>query len=260
MGIFSSILKFAKPVVGFLTGNSIGSQLTRTVLTGLALRKLYSSQQKEINEPSSIQEQETPDFGVRLTESADTSTKIPVVYGNAFTGGKLVDVRMTDNNQTMWYCVVFCERTGVKMSDSVQSVITFKDIYLNNSRVVFKANGYTVDYTVDVNGKQNTSLKDLVEIYCFNNGSTSPVGVEDFTAPSANAYSLMPSWTSTDTMNELVFALVKVTYNKEKNTSGLGTVVAKLSNTMTEPGDCLNDLLTNTRYGAGIAAADIKTS
>jgi len=261
MSFFSSILNFAKPVLGFLTGNSIGSQITRTVLTGLAVRKLYQSQQRENNQQTgtSIQE-EQPDFGVRLQESADPQTKIPVVYGNAFTGGKLVDVRMTDNNQTMWYCLVFSERTGVKLSDSIQSVTTYKDIYYDNSRVVFKANGYTIDYTVDVNGKQNTSLNGLVDIYCFNNGSASPVGVEDFTAPTTAATSLMPSWSGTDTMNELVFCLVKVTYNKEKSTSGLGSVIAKLSNTMTEPGDCLNDLMTNTRYGAGISASDIKTS
>ena len=160
----------------------------------------------------------------------------------------------------MWYCLVFSERTGVKLSDSVQSAITFKDIYWNNSRVVFKANGYTVANTVDVNGSVDSSMEDLVEIYCFNNGSTAPVGVEDFTAPTANAYALMPSWTSTDTMNELVFCLVKVVYDKERNTGGLAPVIAHLSNTMTEPGDCLNDLMTNTRYGAGISASDIKTS
>ena len=58
----------------------------------------------------------------------------------------------------------------------------------------------------------------------------------------------------------LIFALVKIKYNAEKSTTGLGNIVAKLSNNMTQPGDCLNDMLTNTRYGAGIAAADIKSS
>ena len=259
MDFLSSLISVGKSALGFITGKGIGSQLARTVLTGLAVRKLQQAQQNDINTDDSIQEEE-PDFGVRLQSSADPSQKIPVVYGTAFTGGKLIDVRMTDNNQTMWYCLVLSERTGVKMSDSVQSAITFKDIYYNNSRVVFKADGVTIDNTVDVNGKVDHSLKDLVEIYCFNNGSTNPVGVEDFATPTANAYALMPTWTSTDTMDELVFVLCKIKYNKEKNTAGLGTVIAKLSNTMTLPGDVLNDAMTNTRYGAGILPGDIKQS
>lgn len=259
MSFLDNLINVGKSAIGFITGKSIGSQIARTVLTGLAVRKLQQAQQRDLNTDNSIQEEE-PDFGVRLQQTADPSQKIPVVYGTAFTGGKLVDVRMTDNNQTMWYCLVLSERTGTLLSDSSQSVITFKDIYYNNSRVVFKADGFTVDNTVDVNGKVDQSLKDLVEIYCFNNGSTNPVGVEDFATPTANAYDLMPTWTSTDTMDELIFVLCKVKYNKEKNTAGLGSVIAKLSNSMTLPGDVLNDAMTNTRYGAGIPAGDIKQS
>jgi len=259
MSFLSGLGSIAKTAFGFITGSGVGSQIARTVLTGLAVSKMASANQQESNTESSIQE-ETPDFGVRLQQSADPSQKIPVVYGTAFTGGKLVDVRMTDNNQTMWYCLVLSERTGVKLSDSVQSVITFKDIYYNNSRVIFKADGHTIDYCVDVNGKIDRSLDNLVEIYCFNNGSASPTNVEDFATQTATAYSLMPTWTSTDTMNELAFVLCKVKYNKEKNTAGLGSVIAKLSNTMTLPGDCLNDMMTNTRYGASIPAGDINQS
>lgn len=259
MSFLSGLFGVAKSAFGFITGKGIGSQIARTVLTGLAIKKIASANQQESNFESSIQE-EQPDYGVRLQQTADPSQKIPVVYGTAFTGGKLIDVRMTDNNQTMWYCLVLCERTGTLLSDSSQSVITFKDIYYNNSRVVFKSDGHTVDYLVDVNGKIDRSLDDLVEIYCFNNGSTNPTNVEDFTTQTANAYDLMPTWTSTDTMNELVFVLCKVKYNKEKNSAGLGSVIAKLSNSMTLPGDCLNDMMTNTRYGAGIAAGDINQS
>ena len=259
MSLFKNIFSFAKPVVGFLTGNSLGSQITRPVLTGLALRKLYQSDQRENNFESSIQEEE-PDFGVRVQASADPSTKIPVVYGEAFLGGKIVDVRMTDNNQTMWYCLAVCEVTGVKLSDSVQSVITFKDIYYNNSRVVFESDGHTVASIVDVNGKVDNSLKGLVEIYAFKDGSTNPTNIEDFATQTANAYDLFPNWTSNHRMTSLAFIMVKLKYNKEKNNSGLGNIICHVSNSMTLPGDCLNDMMTNTRYGASIAASDIKQS
>ena len=60
-------------------------------------------------------------------------------------------------------------------------------------------------------------------------------------------------------MNNLVFALFKVTYNKEQRVTSLGDIQFKLSNTLTQPGDVLYDYMTNTRYGAGIAARDIYT-
>jgi len=257
MSLFSNIFSFVKPAIGFLTGNSLGSQITRTVLTGLALRKLSQSDQRDNNSESSIQEEE-PDFGVRVQASADPSAKIPVVYGTAYTGGKITDVRMTDDNQTMWYCLTLSEVTGNLLSTGSASSFTFKDIYYNNSRVVFESDGHTVDYVVDVNGKIDNSLKGLVEIYCFKDGSLQPTNVEDFATQTAYAYTLFPNWTSNHLMYKLAFVLVKLKYNKEKNTGGLGNVVVKLQNSMTLPGDVLNDMLVDTRYGAGIDSADIK--
>lgn len=254
--------KITKPLFNdFGTGqgtadNTIGGQVNQIILTGIALRQFYNASQAENNQKI----EEIPDTGVRLQLSADTSQKIPVVYGTAFLGGKLTDVRMTDNNQTMWYCLTLCEVTGTLLSTSIASDFIFKDIYYNNNRVVFDTDGFTIKETVDVNGKIDKSLKDLVEIYCFSGGRTSPVGVEDFTVPTAYANTLFPEWGVTHNMNELNFILVKVKYNKEKNADGLGDVIVKLENSMTEGGDVLYDMMTNTRYGAGIPVTDIKSS
>lgn len=242
---------------GGQNNQSVGSQISQIILTGIALRKFYEAAQAE----NSIQT-EQPDFGVRLQVSADVESKIPVVYGTAFLGGKLVDVRMTDNNQTMWYCLALSEKTGDLLSTSTASEFTFKDIYYNNSRVVFETDGVTIKETVDVNGKIDKSMKGQVEIRCFKNGSTNPAIVEN-TAPSpalVNAYTVFPQWTTNHTMDELAFILVKVKYDKEKNTDGLGDVIVHLQNSMTKGGDVLLDQMTNTRYGAGIPLTDIKAS
>ena len=58
-------------------------------------------------------------------------------------------------------------------------------------------------------------------------------------------------------MDDLVFALIKVEYNKEKGITGIGNIEFKLKNSMTDPGDVINDYLTNSRYGAGIPAEEI---
>jgi hypothetical protein len=240
------------------TNNSIGSQIAQIITTGIALRKFHAAAEAE-NKLNNPQE---PDEGVRLQESADPKQKIPVVYGKAFLSGKLTDVRMSSDNQKMWYCLTLCEKTGTRLSTGTASTISFNKLYYNDNEVTFKSDGVTIDYMNDRDGNVDSSLRDLVKIYCFNGGSLSPTNVGSSTTPSDYAYQLGTGtllWTSAHTMNDLVFMLVEVTYDKEKNSTGLGNIVVELENNMYKPADCIYDLMTNTRYGAGIAASDIDT-
>jgi hypothetical protein len=59
-------------------------------------------------------------------------------------------------------------------------------------------------------------------------------------------------------MSDLVFAVVRVNYVRAFNLTGIGTMTFDVSNSMTQPGDVLYDLSTNTRYGSGIPPGDIK--
>jgi hypothetical protein len=61
-------------------------------------------------------------------------------------------------------------------------------------------------------------------------------------------------------MEDLIFVLVRVDYNREKNITGLADMLFHVTNSMMLPGDCVYDYLTNTRFGAGISSADILTS
>jgi len=72
-----------------------------------------------------------------------------------------------------------------------------------------------------------------------------------------SANGIMPSWTPEHTMDDLVFAIVRVDYNRDKNITALGDVKFKIKNTMSQPGDVIFDYMTNTRYGAGIPAEEI---
>lgn len=200
------------------------------------------------------------DQGVRVQATADADTYIPVVYGEAFTQGKLTDVEMTTDGTTMWYCLTLSEFTGNHI-DGTPSTIDFENIYWNNSRVTFRSDGFTVEKTTDVNGIDDRSIADLVEIHCYSNGSANPVGITGQAAPANTpAYNRMPSWTSTDAMSGLVFILVKVFYNPARNLTGLPPVTAQLKNSLTLPGDVLYDYMINTRYGAGIPAAEVNVS
>ena len=70
-------------------------------------------------------------------------------------------------------------------------------------------------------------------------------------------YDIMPGWDSTYTMPDLVYAIVRVDYSKEKGITQIPNLRWHITNSMTLPGDCIYDYATNTRYGAGIDPTEI---
>jgi hypothetical protein len=180
-----------------------------------------------------------------------------VVYGQAVLGGIVTDAVLTNSNQTMWYCITICEKTG-NLINGTASVINFEQLYWNQTKVNFQADGITVASVTDDNDVVVTDFNGLIKIYPFSGSSLSPVKFAGQALGNTQpAYSLFPNWTANYTMNDLVFCLVRIDYNRDKNVTGLGKLEFKIKNTMTDPGDCLYDYMSNTRYGAGIPDAEI---
>jgi len=241
-----------------LTGSGVAAGIAKAAALGFLLKEVTSSINKENSRPETANNPTTPDQGVRLQVNPDTTHSVPIVYGDAYLGGILTDARISADNQTMYYCYVLSERTGILLSDSSQSIMSFADIYWDNKKITFQSDGITVASFTDDAGNVDTNPAGLISIYCFNNGSSSPVVPVGYTNGSLlSAYGVMPDWTSAHTMDELVFAIVKITYSAEKSVTGIGDVNFKLTNNMTQPGDCLYDYMTNTRYGAGIDPTEI---
>lgn len=258
MSFIDDIVNVGKSVVGYIGGNSLGSSLARTALLAYAVNRMNASVNAE-NQTGDAANNNTPDPGVRLQVDPDPEHKIPVVYGSAFLGGIISEAVESNNNLRMTYCLTICERTGIRMSDSVQSTFAFNDIYLNGNRVVFHADGITVSYTSDKDGNIDYSPDGLIKIYCYAGNSNSGVIPVGYSGTPITAYSVIPGWTSANAMNDLVFAVVEVNYNKDKNVTSLPTVSFHITNTMNQPGDCIYDYMTSTRYGAGIPATEINT-
>lgn len=236
-------------------GSALGSIAQIAVLA-------FVSKQMSNNTPANNVPTDSPaniDAGVRVQEKPNSTAKIPVLYGTAFFGGNITDAEMTADNKTMYYVLTLSEKTGTKLSDGQASAYVFKDVYWNDQRVIFKTDGITVDYTVDREGTQDISLRDSVKIYCYRGGSGQGTVPENYTNNSVpNADVVMPSWDSaTHTMNDLIFAVVRVDYSREKNVTGIGDLKFHIQNSMFLPGDVMYDYMTNTRYGAGIAPAEI---
>ena len=259
----SDVMSFARPVVGYLGGNGLGSTLARTALMGVVLSQLNKSVNKD-NTPASAASANEVDKGARLSVEPDTEHKIPVVYGTAILGGIITDAQISNNNTRMTYVITISEQTGALLSDNSASVIAFDDIYIDDKRCVFYTDGLTVNYTVDKDGFNDYSMDNLVKVYCFTGSSLLPVRPNHpyygySTSALSPAYSIVPTWTSAQAMNELIFAVVEVNYNRDRGVTAIPTMKFKLTNSMTQPGDCLYDYMTNTRYGAGIDPAEIST-
>lgn len=255
MSFIDDIIGFGKNLIG---SNSIGADLAKTALLGLALNRLTESINSDNTSATAAAAEVEIDRGVRLQLEPDAQHSIPVVYGSAYLGGIVTDAAISNNNLRMHYVITIAEQTGIKLSDSQASVISFKDIYLDDQRCVFDSDGVTVAYTTDRDGNIDYSADGLIKIYCYSGSSADPVVPEGYTNGSlSSAWSVMPDWTVNHTMDELIFAIVEVNYNRDKGITALPTVLFHMENSMSWPGDCLYDYMTNTRYGAGIADQEI---
>jgi uncharacterized Fe-S cluster protein YjdI len=258
MSFLDTLFDFGASALNLLTSNSTGGAIARAVGSAIILNQTQDTVKKENTVPVTAQTQNAtqPDLGVREQVDPDTNNSIPVVYGTAFTGGIVTDAVMTGDNLVMWYCLTICERTG-NLINGTPSVINIDAVYWNQNEVIFQSDGVTVNSFKDEDGGISTNPNGLIEMHFYNNGSSSQVFPLGTSGSSIPAYSRFPNWTGSHTMNQLVFCLVKVTYSKEKQITGLGNLEFKVRNTMTEAGDVINDYLTNSRYGAGIVPEEI---
>jgi hypothetical protein len=258
MSFLSGILDIGKSVVGFLGGNSVWSSLAKTALMGFALNRLNSN----TNKGSDAGKEINIDKGVRLNYSQPkTEHYIPVLYGSAFFGGFMFDIAMSADRKTMYYATALCEKTSTNLAGAAPTY-TFKDVYWENQRVQFKSDGVTVDFTRDNNGTIDRSLSGLVKIYHYAGGRTAGQVPTGYSGTVPNAETIFPNWTSaTHALDGLVFAIIVVSYNREKNVTGIAQDMRwEVASNNFLPGDVLYDYLTSTRYGAGIPAADIDTT
>jgi len=265
--LFKSAVDIGRSALNFVQTNNTAGTILKTVLTGYALNKVTSSIRKENAQRTSSDRGERPqmvtlDPGVRLQVPPAQNEKVPVVYGQAQLGGIITEAVMDQNNSRMTFVLTLCEKTGVKLSDDQASVFDFLDVYYNDQRMVFETSGSGAGViaarSVDRDGNQDLTIQGLVRVYCYDGNSDTPRVPQGYTNNSVPAaYSVVPGWTSAHDMSDLVFAVVQITYSRENGITALPNMRFHLRNSMTLPGDCMLDYMTNTRYGAGIPAEEI---
>lgn len=257
----------ATAVAGWIgVTSTVGVLLVRTAVTALVSYALNRSISKN-------QSATGFDAGSRQMLSPATNHKIPVVYGAAYLGGAITDAQLVNDNKTMWVCLTISEKTGKLFSTGAASAYTFNECYRNADQVIFQADGITVAKTVDADGNEDVSMAGLIKIYMYGGSGSSanqltPSAASCVSAPTitpVNAWDIFPDWTAPSgptintNMSDLVFALVRVDYNRDKNVTSIGDYQFNIINSMTSQGDVIFDYATNTRYGAAIRLSEIST-
>ena len=205
------------------------------------------------------------DAGGRVQLPPATDNILPLVYGKAYVSPVITDAKISIDQKKMWYC---CTLSEVPASGS----FTFGDMYWNGNKIN-GVSGTSSNVTSFTNNAQQTDSKmaGKIQIYKFPNGSFSGTNTGGLSAIQIMSDSEIPSnlqWDSTlytsggksAAMTNTCFFIVELEYNVDADTTGLGTIVVELTNSITKPGDVFLDYLQNTRYGCAIPVDNIDTA
>lgn len=275
MSWLTDIVKVAVGVASVFTG---GWTTVATVAAGWVLNQVTNSTKPEPAQSSpgggGAGAATTVDPGVRQQIDANSSNYIPVVYGKTILGGKIFDAYLSDDQLTMYFAIAICERTSeYTINGEWLRGIAFENVYWNGQRCIFGAgsNDYSeVTALYDTGSGTTTSLtpngdKSPVSVYLYNKGGRGSTIIRSLWSPGMGtgdgmmpwASTVIPDWTDDHKASDLVMAVIKMKYNKALNVTGLGNWAFEVNNPLNRPGDVLYDYMLNTRYGAGINAAEI---
>lgn len=207
------------------------------------------------------------DNGVRLQGPPSNTNSIPIVYGNAYLGGIFTDAVLTTNQKTMYYVM-----TVSAISPNGQFFFDTSNFYYSDRKITFDTTDLTKVVSL-TDGAGNVDTKINGNLYIALYTSTQAGVITSMNgAPLPSTYmggtdiDAAQRWPSTGRqMNGLAFAIVKLNYSREAQTTQMQalTFVAQhfLNGTgVAKPGDVWYDYITNTTYGAAMDASIVDTT
>jgi hypothetical protein len=265
---FLNIVSGLGRLVSGAAGNGIGGTLLKTAVAGFSLFAINNTLKKgqktktTISNTSEAAKPSQPDVKNPGRIDANSENRVPVVYGTAWVQGTITEAVMSSFNTRMTFCYTLSELTGTKLSDGLPSAFSLLAVETNDQTIQFKTAGATAGFealtSTDREGNVDKSIDGLIRVWFFAGNSTTPLAPVGYTlGTTQNAYDIVPNWTTAHAMPDLIFCIVQVDYSPEKGLTTIPAFRFKIANTMTQPGDCLLDYMTNTRYGAGVAQAEI---
>ena len=206
------------------------------------------------------------DMGVRQQVPPSAVNAIPIVYGNAYMGGTFVDAVLTTDQKTMYYVLAISS-----ISPNGQFTFDTADMYYGDRKITFDATDLTkVVSLTDEAGNVDTKISGNLYINLY----TSTTGGTITSANGASAPSTVMGgsdivvgqrWTGTRQMNGLGFAIVKLIYNRDADSTQLQPITFKVAHTLNgtgvaKAGDVWYDYMTNAVYGGAVDAAFVNST
>jgi hypothetical protein len=207
-----------------------------------------------------------------------TDNKLPVLYGTSWVSPIITDVKMSTDQQTMWYVLTLGEATDT-------GTVSIGNVYWDDKRLLFdpanpnKVWGWFIegDSSDPADNTIVTGVGNKINMWFYRNGSnitdtvhhvnatTDPFAGSDVAGTSQTAISVLQDtrllqaqqWGANHTMTNTVFCVVRVDYDQDHGITGLGNIKVEVKNTLKQPGSVIKDYLLNSRYGCGIALANI---
>jgi len=212
------------------------------------------------------------DNGVRQQIPPSTTNGIPMVYGDAYLGGTFVDAVLTEDQKQMYYVLVVSS-----LSEDATSTFTFNtsDMYYGDRKITFDSTDLTkVTILTDEAGNPDTTISGNLYINLYKSNSAgviTPVNssVQPTTLMGGSDIAVAQRWVSTTgsprNMNGLAFAIVKLTYSREAQTTSLQPITFYVSQYLkgydrARPGDVWYDYMTNPYYGGAIDTSYVDTT
>jgi hypothetical protein len=200
----------------------------------------------------------TPNPGSPTQVPPAGSNKVPIVYGTAYVGGIVTDLSITSNNQKLFYVMTLCEVTNTEPGQTPDT-INFGFVYWGGKRCIFDGvDQYKVIGLLDEStGVTDYAVSGRLNIYLFRNGSSSGVNTAQTAIQIMSNGDLVYQWDASKLMTNAAFAIIEMTYSQTANLTSLQATRFQVTNSRTNPGDCIADYLQSTRYGAALSTSQI---
>ena len=201
------------------------------------------------------------DNGVRQQVPPSSTNSIPIVYGSAYMGGAFVDAALSTDAKTMYYVLAITH-----ISPNGQLTFDTSNMYWGDRKITFDGTDLTkVVSLTDGAGNVDTKVSGNLYIALYTSTQAGVISSANGAyAPSVfMGGSDLPSelrWAPTNRqMNGLAFAIVKMNYNREAETTNMQALTFHVNHYLNgtgaaKPGDVWYDYITNTMYGCSMSA------
>lgn len=215
------------------------------------------------------------DMGVRQQVPPSAVNAIPVVYGDAYMGGTFVDAVLTTDQKTMYYVLAISSISQANSTlGTAAGVFNFDtaEMYYGDRLITFDSTDLTkVISLTDEAGNVDTKISGNLYINLYTSSNAGVItSANGASAPSTVMGGVdiasAQRWPSSNRqMNNLAFAIVKLVYNRDADTTALNPITFHVSHypngaSVAKPGDVWLDYITNTSYGGAIPPSSVDTT